>query len=134
MEWKPSFVKGQPPRPAALIQLAFFCQVCCWVVGRLSNKLRARVRLQLLFLCRWHVCMYVCKPPSDLWYSANCHTWNQSLVDGRGCMWCVHVRWCDAHTQGGQDRRVKVCDKGQGVVVLLLQIIHSGITPKLQVS
>jgi hypothetical protein len=60
VEWKPTFVKGSPPRKAALVQLAYCCQ-------------------------------------------------------------------------GGQDCRTTAEDRGRGVVVLLLHIMHSGITKRLQV-
>jgi hypothetical protein len=60
VEWKPAFIKGSPPRKAALVQLAYACQ-------------------------------------------------------------------------GGQDCRTTAEARGRGVVVLLLHIMHSGITKKLQV-
>lgn len=61
VEWKPTFIKGSPPRKAALVQLAYACQ-------------------------------------------------------------------------GGQDCRTTAEDRGRRVVVLLLHIMHSGITKKLQVK
>jgi hypothetical protein len=70
LEWKPSFQKGAPPNKAALVQLAYYCQVS-----------------RLLEPAAWSFCETV-RVEGKLAHSSRCHACNRpslQLQDCRGC-------------------------------------------------